>query len=384
MAQISRRRLLRYAGALTAAAVGPVLAGCADADLGAEGPAPADGQRFRGESITVLVYSGVHEELYRKHFVQQFQRATGARVVLESAWLEGIARLQAAAGSRPPYDLMQTDPIQGQPAYEAGLFQRFDRSAVPNATRFAPRLLDTHVWRDSWGLPFVSSAMTLVTNTGLRAQPYQTWAELLTSPPPRGVMFYQQSYMSLYTFAAIRAELDGAVGRAADMITQDLDGVLAFARANRGLVKYWWPSTTDAVNAVVQGDVGAGNIHGNGLLAPMRQGRKVTGVIPPGDVAYTQLFFAVPKGVRNPELCEAALDFIASEEFQRALAGSGEYPSAIPEVAREQAARDALWARAYPSTDDQFAKLAYYPYEPLLEHADKINRVWDREVVRGG
>lgn len=390
---LSRRELLRRGG-ITAAALagGRLLTGCApveqagtpaQTDAAAPAASPAGGGAFDGESLTLLVYSGLTEELYQQHFVPQFKAATGADAVIDSAWTEGIARLQAAPSAAPPFDLVLTDPTQGIPAYDAGLFQEFDTGRIPNAQDWHPSLLDTTVWQQGYGLPFHSSAMTLATNTELRPDPYQTWAELLADPAAEGVMLYNLPYMSLYTYAAIMAEQDGAVGQAAALLADDVEGVLAFAVANADLATYFWPSTTDGVNAIVSGNVAAGNIHGNGLLAPLRDGEPVAGVIPPGDIAYAQLFFAIPQAVPNLDLVLAAMDHIASVEFQTALASSGEYAAAIPAVAEAQAAEDEAWAAAFPNTAEDFETLSYYPYDALAANADRIAEVWDAEVLRG-
>jgi spermidine/putrescine-binding protein len=384
-----RRALLRRAGVLAGATLLGACARMEDAPTAGDAvgtPAPGDaaapGGEFAGQSLTLLVYSGLTEELYRRFFVPQFSARTGAQVTIDAAWTEGIARLEAAGRDDVPFDLVLTDPTQGLPAIAAGLFQAFDTSRVPGAGNFAPRLLDTEVWTRGFGLPFHSSSMTLATNTSLRSEPYRTWAELVEDPPAQGVMLYSLPYMSLTTFAAMQAEQQGAPGAGADLLRDDLDGVLAYAVEHRDLVTYWWPSTTDGVNALVQGNVAAGNLHGNGLLAPIRAGEPVAGIIPPGTAAYAQVFFAVPTGVRNLDLSLAALDHVASEEFQRALASSGEYAAAIPSVAAEQAARDEVWAAAFPSTPEDFETFAYYPYDVYTAHAERIAEVWDREVLR--
>lgn len=387
---ISRRRFLERSGrtALGVAAVA-ALGGCAEADRddvrGEGAPSPggtARSQDFKGEALTLLVYSGLTEQLYKRHFVPQFEAATGAKVTIESAWTEGIARLQAAPESNPPFDVVQNDPTQGAPAIKAGLFQQFDVKRITNASRFAPQLLEADVWKQSYALPFHSSAMTLVTNTSLRPQPYRSWLELLTDPPKDGVMLYNLPYMSVYTFAAMKAEQEGRVGTAARMLRDDPDSVLRFAIANRGLAKYFWTSTTDGMNALLRGEAAAGNMHGNGPLTPKREGKPVTGIRPPGDIGYAQLWFAIPQKVRNLDLSIAAINHIASPEFQGALAGSGEYSCAIPELAAAQAAKDPEWAATFPHTAADFAALTYYPYEALAN--ESIARTWDREVLRKG
>ena len=384
---ITRRDFLETGGRAAFGLVAlSVLGACASAEDDESAPAttsPAAGERrFDGEAISILVFSGITERLYKQFFVSQFEASSGAKVTIDAAWTEGIARLQAAPADSPPFDVVQTDPTQGLPAIKAGLFQQIDVEKLTNAKRFAPTLLDTGIWREGWGLPFHSSAMTLGTNTSLHPAPYQTWAEVLDRPPREGVMMYNLPYMSVFTFAAMKAEKEGKVGQAAEMLRADPNGVMDFAVANRGLVKYFWPSTTDGVNALVNGEVAAGNMHGNGLLSPIRSGKPVSAVIPPGDVAYAQVFFAVPRQVRNLDLSLAAMNHVASEEFQRSLAESGEYAAAIPSIAAAQAARDPVWAKAFPNTEADFANLRYYPYEALAEPV--VAQRWDRAVLRKG
>lgn len=342
------------------------------------------GTQFTGQEITLLVYSGLTETLYREFFVPQFEFLSGASVTIDSAWTEGIARLEAAPTDNPPFDLVLTDPTQGLPAGEQGLFQQFEVDRVSNAAQnFHPNLLDATIYKEGFGIPFHSSAMTLATNTELAPEPFTTWNELLTRTPDRGFMLYNLSYMSLYTFAEMMAEAEGLdPGMGVALLEDDLDGVLAFAAANGDKVSYYWPSTADGVNALVNGEVAAGNIHGNGLLAPIEEGAPVTGTIPPGTDAYVQLFFAVPQNVRNLELSLAALDHICSRPFQRALAQSGEYSCAIPDIAEDYAEQDPAWAEAFPSTAEDFDNLRYYPYDVYAANADKIADVWDNDVLR--
>lgn len=367
----SRRRFLTKALQVAGALAVPQLAS-----------AQGKGADFKGETLTALVYSGINENTWRKHFVPQFEAKTGAKVVIDAAWTEGIAKLKMAPGNQAPFDVLMTDPTQGYPAIDEGLFRRVDFKNIPNLANFPKRILQGRVYDEQWGVPFISSAMTLGWNTDAIAGGLQSWQQLL-EPPARGnMMLYSLYYMSLYTFAAMKAAKENAVGKAAEMVMADIDDVLRFAKDNKSAVKYWWPSTADAVNALVRRNVVAGNIHGNGLLAPMRDGKPVNGLIPSGDVAYVQLFLAVPRTVRNPALSEAALNHFCSEDFQRASAETGELPANIPSVAQAQAQRDKIWAVAYPHTPAQFESLQYYPYAAYFKHFDKIKNVWDREIIR--
>lgn len=340
------------------------------------------GTQFKGQKLTALVYSGINETTWRNHFIPQFEAATGATLVVDAAWTEGIAKLKSAPGNEAPFDILMTDPIQGYPAIDEGLFQKVNFGNIPNLQKFHQQIRRGRVYEEQWGVPFISSAMTLGWNTEAFPDGLESWLQLLDSPAKGEIMLYSQYYMSLYTFAAMKAARENAVGKAGEMLMHDLDGVLHFARDNKRAVKYWWPSTSDAVNALVRKNVVAGNVHGNGLLAPMRDGKPVAGRIPPGDVAYVQLFLIVPKNVKNPALVEAALNHFCSEKFQQTLAETGELPSNIPAVSQAYGARDKVWATAYPNTAAEFDDLRYYPYDAYAKHQNRIRTAWEREIIR--
>jgi len=367
----TRRRFLQKALQITGALAVPQLA-----------RGQPTGTDFKGQTLTALVYSGINENTWRRYFVPQFEAKTGAKVVIDAAWTEGIAKLKMAPGNQAPFDVLMTDPTQGYPAIDEGLFSHVDFKNIPNLANFPKRILQGRAYDEQWGVPFISSAMTLGWNTQALSGGLESWQQLLESPARGNMMLYSLYYMSLYTFAAMKAARENAVGKAAEMVMSDIDGVLRFAKDNKSAVKYWWPSTADAVNALVGRNVIAGNIHGNGLLAPMRDGKPVNGRIPSGDVAYVQLFLAVPRNVRNRALAEAALNHFCSEEFQRASAETGELPSNIPAIAQAQAQRDKIWAVAYPHTPAEFDALQYYPYAAYFKHLDKIKNTWDREIIR--
>ncbi len=140
--------------------------------------------------------------------------------------------------------------------------------------------------------------------------------DLLEAPARGAFTSYGSYYMGLFTFAAIKAAREGKAGQARQMLENDLDGVLNYAKENRDAVKYWWSATTDAVQAFLGKNVVAGSLHGNGLLAPVRDKKPLEFIIPERDRACVQLFFLVPKGSKNKDVAEAALDHITGSTFQ--------------------------------------------------------------------
>lgn len=339
---------------------------------------------FAGRTLTLFVYSGLTENTFRDVFAPAFEKATGAKVVLSPGWWDSAAKLKSSPDDQPPYDLVQTDPIQGYPGIRDGLFQKIDLTKIPNAQKFAPNMLDSFVYKESWGLSYISSAMTLVWNKELIPEGLKKWSDLFSDGLKGKITLYNSYYISLLTFACAKAELDGKGSNGKKEIETNLDGVLQFAKEKRDSVGYWWDTTANGVNALLQKNVSAGSIHGNGMIAPTRDGKPVGFIIPETDLAYyVQVFFVVPKTTKNKDLAEAAINFIAGEENQRAFGlKTGELSVNIPSVASEVAKAQPIWAKIYPNQPDDFKRLNFYPYDTYDKNSDVIEKFWNREVLR--
>ena len=418
--QVSRRRFLKAGGTIAGAAlIAPVVAACGDltptstSNLTAAttvttttsnltvatstaattvmtmtssssiATAASGSLPFAGRTLTVFVYSGLTEDTFRNVYAPAFEKASGAKLVLSPGWWDAAAKLQSSPDDQPPFDLVETDPTQGFPGIRQGLFQKIDTLKIPNARNFAPQILQSSIYTDSWGLPFISSAMTLCWHNELVPGGLKKWSELFSEGLKGKIMLYNAYYMSLYTFAVAKVELDGKPGTARQEITNNLDGVLQFAKEKRDWVKYWWPTTADGVNALLQKNVSAGNIHGNGLIGPIKSSQPVGFTVPTSDQAYVQLFFVVPKTTKQLDLAEAAIDFFASQQIQRDFGlKTGNLSVNIPSIATEVATQQPVWAKVYPNQADQFSNLSYYPYDVYDKNSDKISKFWNSEVLR--
>jgi spermidine/putrescine-binding protein len=367
--RLSRRRFLASAAALAAGA-----AGCRKG---------APSAPFAGRQLRVFVYAGGHEKAMREVFVPGFEADTGAAVSLYPGWWDGVPKLKAAPEGDPPFDLMVTDATQGYPAAREGLFAQIDLANVPNHKRLAPAALDNWVFRDRYGITYPDSVMTLAYNKKGAAPAPARWADLLRPELSGKLGLYNAFYMSLYTFACVKADQDGRAGTAHELLRKDLDGVLRFARESRGRVKLWWPTSTDMILALANGGCAAGNMHSPEYLQALREKEDLGAAVPDADRAFVQVFWAVPAGGRNKDLAERALDALFSDEVQLGFARRGS-ATAVPPVAERVAAEDPLWKQLYPHTAAQFRALRYYPYELYAEHWDRLADAWDRTVLRKG
>jgi spermidine/putrescine-binding protein len=372
MARLTRRRFLLAA----AGGAAGFAAGCGRQGDQRRGP-------FAGEELRIFVYAGGHEKTMRKVFVPRFEAATGATAILDPGWWDAIPKLKAAPASRPPYDLLVTDATQGFPAAREGLFRQLNLAHIPNHNNLAPAVLDHWIFRDRYGVTFPDSVMTLAYHRDAVTPPPTSWADLLRDDLRGKLGLYNSFYMSLYTFACMKVASAGKPGTAHAAVSDDLDGILRFAKENRDRVKFWWPTSTDMTLGLVHRDCAAGNMHSPEMLQALRQEPKLGAVVPAADRAFVQLFWAIPAGTTKAELAEAAIDLIFSTEMQVEFARRGSATAVLP-AAQTLAAEDPLWKSLYPHTEDQFRTLRYYPYDAYFEHWDDIERIWTREIMRHG
>jgi putative spermidine/putrescine transport system substrate-binding protein len=341
----------------------------------------AGGCRRRQRSITVFVYAGL-DGIFQRHFAGPFEAATGVRVVLDAGWWDAIGKLKASPRGKPVYDLVLTDATQGYPAIRSGMFRQLDLDRIPNLQALAPVALDNWVVRDRYGVTFHESAMVLVWDRRQVAAGPTSWGDLLRPELAGQLSFYDSFYFSLFTFACMKAAADGKPGTAHRLIEENVGEVLDYAKRERGRVRSWWPTGGKMLQDLLQGNFAAGNGHSVTMLPSAKEKPDVLGfVTPEADRVYAQLKWVVPADTPNAGIAEDAVNFLLSREVQAALARSGAGTSHV-EAAREVAAEDPNWARTYPSTDEQFRAMRYYPYDAYFRDWDGIRKVWEEEVLR--
>jgi putative spermidine/putrescine transport system substrate-binding protein len=344
----------------------------------------ASGCSKKRDVLRVFCYAGNHETALREVFVPAFEVATDGKVLvlLESGWWDGIPKLKTAPADDPPFDLMITDATQGYPAARDGLFAPIDFANVPNVTALAPAALEPWVFREKFGLPYPDAVMTLAYHKSAAGEPPSRWADLLRPDLDGKIGLYKSFYMSLYTFAAVLADVNGKPGTAHDLIRDKIDDIFRFAVDQRKRIKLWWATSTDMLLALNDRTVLAGNMHSADYLVPLKEKPDLRAAVPPTDRAMVQVFWAIPACTKRKPLAEAALNVLFSHEVQLGFARHG---MATPraDTAAQMAAEDPLWASLYPHTADQFRTLKYYPYDEYAKQWDALSDRWDRTVLRG-
>lgn len=375
---IDRRRFLTITG-LGAGASLLGLSACGRKETSSN--SSGGGKPFAGQTLRVFVYTGAWEKGFNKYFVPQFEAQTGAKVVVDPGWWDSIPKLKASPKGQPAYDLVLTDATQGYPAIKEGLFETIDLGKIPNKANFAASVLDNWVVKDSYGITFPDSVMTLGYNKTMVPTPPTNWGDLLRDEYSGKLGMYNSFYMSLYTFACMKVAQEGKAGTAQKEVADNLQGVIDFAKANRDRVKLWWPTSTDMALNLTQKNCALGNMHGVDMIPALKNSADLGAVVPEEDRAFVLLMWVIAAGTKVKDLAQEAINMLVGEEVQTGLASNGN-ATAIPSVAARVAAQDRFWGQIYPSTTEALAGVQYYPYDTYTQHWDDIVQVWDREILR--
>jgi spermidine/putrescine-binding protein len=320
--------------------------------------------------------------MFQEHFADPFEAKTGAAVILDAGWGDSIAKLKASPKGQPAFDLVLTDATQGYPAIKSGMFRQIDFDRVSNHKSLAPVALDNWVAKDRYGVTFHESAMTLAWNRKQVAGELTGWGDLMRDDLRGKVSLYEWFYMSLYTFACMKVAAEKKPGTAHQAISENVGAVLDFAKRERDRVRFWWPTGTKMLQDLLQGNFAAGNAHSVGVLQTGKEKGDVLGfTTPEADRAFVQLMWVIPADTPNADLAEVALDFLLSKDVQAAVARRGAGTSHV-EAAKQVAAEDATWAKTYPSTEEQFRAMKYFPYEAYFKDRDHIQKTWEQEILR--
>ena len=338
---------------------------------------------YTGKEINIFVYAGGHEQTMREIFVPKFEKTTGAKVNLHPGWWEGLAKLKTAPANNPPFDLMICDATQGYPAIREGLFAKLNLNNIPNHKNIYEPTINNWVFKEGHGLTYPDSVMTLAYNKNLVSEEPSKWEDLIKPNLKNKIGLYSSFYLSLFTFACMKAGIENRHGTAHEMINNNLEEVLRFARNYRDNVKLWWPTSNDMILALANKDITAGNMHSPEYIKAIREKNSLGANVPVKDRAFVQVFWTIPAESKNKELAEIAINELFSYEIQLEFCRRGSATSILA-VAETMAKEDSFWKNIYPHTKDQFNSLQYYPYDTYSKNWKEISETWDRTILRKG
>ena len=129
--------------------------------------------RAQSKTLVAATFPGTWNEADRNVISPAFKQATGAAVT-QSIVLgtDQVARLQAAKGNRPPFDVAFFDTPQVLDAAKEGLIVEFPAAQSPNFKDLLPK------FQDKWGPKITMQVIGIGYNPKKITTPPKSWEEL--------------------------------------------------------------------------------------------------------------------------------------------------------------------------------------------------------------
>lgn len=159
---VTRRRFLGgSAGGTLAVASGAI---AAPAVIGRALAATAT-DAFKGEEMTVCVWSGNYQIIFDEVIVRPFNDLYGTNVSVVGGWDQHVNLILAAPEDRPPFDLSEVDEYTTIGGIENDLWLPTDRSKMPGIDDVMPYFFETRS-KDAlpYGVPFGGGVNMLLIN----------------------------------------------------------------------------------------------------------------------------------------------------------------------------------------------------------------------------
>jgi putative spermidine/putrescine transport system substrate-binding protein len=314
-----------------------VLQLCGIAATVALGSAPAMSQQLpnlKGQKITTADFGGAFQKALREAWVEPFEKATGAQVVMDAPNPKAKLMAQVESGN-VIWDVTTNDASFIQ-QFCGVLFEKVDTS------KFAAAGIDKRFITNECGVPTAIVGYVFAYNEEkYKSDPPKSWSDFfdLKKYPGKRAIFNSPTTGIL------------EIALLADGVPADKLYPLDVDRAFRKLdpIKssiVWTQSSGGLTDAFVNNQVDLSLGLSGRIYAAAKAGAKVTVVQDQQILTWDQ--YAVVKGSKNKPAAEAFLQFIAQPEPQARLTELTSYPMAN---AKSRPKVDALVTRFLPSQE---------------------------------
>lgn len=261
---------------------------------------------------TELVIStwGFNEDLLRKNIYEPFEKANNVKIVLEVG--NNADRLNKLRLGSSNVDVIQLAEGYAIQAIEEGLFEEIDRSKIPNIENLYD--VAKAPFGEEYGPAYTIGRYGIMYDSAQVDKPIESWADLWDDSLGKKLIFPDITTTAGPFTPFIVADLEGL-----DVKT-DTDAIFAKIKdLNKNLVKIYSKSS-EVVNMFSQGEasVVAGQDFSFGQI---KEAVPTAKWVDPKEGAYAIVnTINIAKGTKNKELAEKFIDWILSEEVQKANA----------------------------------------------------------------
>ncbi|MCR6097251.1 ABC transporter substrate-binding protein [Salipaludibacillus agaradhaerens] len=262
-----------------------------------------------GSDELVISTWGFAEDFFREEVFTPFEEEHGVTIVLDTG--NNAERLSRVEQGSSKVDLIYLSDYYAQQGIEADLFETIDRENIPNLDDIydvakAPT-------GEEYGPAYTIAQFGIAYHPDRTDKDISSWADLWDAELERNITIPGITTTSGPMF------LDAASRVAGNETFNEDEAFTQLANLNPNIVTEY-EGTSEFVNMFVQGEVAAGPIM-EMFFADVQESVPEAQFISPEEGGYAVINTVnIVKGSENKELAEAFIDWILSEEVQRAAA----------------------------------------------------------------
>ncbi|EJM97731.1 ABC transporter substrate-binding protein [Herbaspirillum sp. YR522] len=353
-----------------------VLAACGDKKPDApQASAPAAAPAAT-DKVVIGVYGGDWEKNIRAAGLEQYAKDHHIQVeIVPGADAEWLAKLRAANGNNPAYDIVVFQPDSVQRAAAAGLLQPLDATNIPNLAKLYGSVQDKFS-RDgkTYAAAFSLGQLGLAYRTDLVKTPPKSWLDLW-NPEYRGhVAISSPTYAAgLQFFAGLTHALGGELKNDADV-----DKTFAKLAELKGQAVAF-PDSPGAIQTLLErGDAWVVPYWDGRVFALQKSGLKVGFAYPTDGPVVGAANWVIAKGAPNLANAYKLVDFLSSDKVQKSFSDGSLYGM----TNRDVQYNDDLKSKVQVG-EEAYKKLIWIDYETATPKVADWSTRWAQALGNG-
>jgi putative spermidine/putrescine transport system substrate-binding protein len=298
-------------GLVSAALVSVLLAGCgATKSNNSAADASASANANQGEPTKLVISTwGFSEDFFNNDVYAPFEKEHNVKIVTETG--NNAERLNKIRQGNSDVDIMYLSDYYAQQAINEGLFEKIDRSKIPNIDNIY-NIAKAPLGQD-YGPAYTVGRLGIAYNPDMVKKDITSWSDLW------GPEFKNNLALPNITATAGPMILDAASNVAMQTSFNEDAAFAKLKELSPNVVKYF-TQTSDFVNMFAQGEIAGGPImesYYKDLKAAVPNAKFVS----PKEGAYAIMNTVnIVKGSKNKELAEEFINWHLSKEVQEASA----------------------------------------------------------------
>ncbi|NEW04770.1 ABC transporter substrate-binding protein [Paenibacillus sp. SYP-B3998] len=292
-------------GLLSLSVVGLALTGCGTTPAKDQSPSTAT-TAPKGETKQLVISTwGFSDDYFKKEVYAPFEKEHNVKIVLEIG--NNSERLNKVKQSNTSVDLIYLSDYYAQQGIEAGLFDKIDRSRIPNLKDIYD--VAKAPLGEDYGPAYTIGRLGIAYNPKTAGKEIKSWSDL-----------WSPELSKKLTLPNITSTTGPMILDAASLVagSSAFNEDQAFAKVkelNKGVVKYYG-QTSEFVNMFAQGEIAAGPIM-EMYVKDLKAAVPETQFVAPQEGAYAVMNTVnVIKGSKNKQLAEDFINWHLSKEVQ--------------------------------------------------------------------